>query len=360
MLEFASEAQAHEEFVARYSDGLPVVLPTPHRVAAMLAASREDPDDALGHVFPSGNLATLRDVAVNAVMAGAEPRQFRLITACVEALLDERFNLNGVQSTTHCATPLVIISGPLAAEAGVAAGNNVMGNGHRANLAIGRTLRLVMTNVGGGKPGETDMAVQGTPAKLSFCVAERTDAGLWSSLAQRQGGATNETSITLMAADGPVTVSDHRSATPQRLLRNVADTLRHLGSLNAALPTQAALLLAPQHARIVANAGWSVDDLQRYLFERARNPVWRLRDGGEWDPEQSAQFVARYGDPEDPQTLVPVLDAPERLIVVVTGGDSGGFSAVVTSWPASVPVHRFVDDDGSYSTPRARRERILA
>jgi hypothetical protein len=359
MLEFTDEAQAYEEFVTRYSDGLPVVLPTEPRVRAMLAGTRESPDEELGHVAPSGNVLTVRDVAVNAVMAGAEPRQLRVILAALEILVDERFNLNGVQSTTHCATPLVIVSGPLAAEAGIVAGGNVLGNGNRGNLAVGRALRLVMTNVGGGRPRETDMAAQGTPAKISFCVAERLDAGVWPSLAQRQGGSPEETSVTIMAADGPITVSDHRSATPERLLRNVAITFAHMGSLNAALPTQAALLMAPQHARIVFNAGWSVPDIQRFIFENARNPVWRLREGGEWDPALSPQFVKRYGDPEDGRTLVPVLDAPERLIVAVTGGDTGGFSAVVTSWPASVPLHRFIDTDGSYSSPRAEREGAL-
>ncbi|MBD5633120.1 MAG: hypothetical protein IAI49_01475, partial [Candidatus Eremiobacteraeota bacterium] len=304
MLDFPSEAAAFEAFVASYSDGLPIVLPTPERVDAMLTGTREDPDDVLGLVFPSGNAATIRDVAINAVMAGAEPRQLRLITAILEALLDERFNLNGVQSTTHCATPLVIVSGPLASEAGLAAGNNVLGNGHRANLSIGRAVRLVMTNVGGGRPGETDMSVQGTPAKISFCVAERLDAGCWPSLAERQGGAPDETSITVMAADGPITVSDHRSATPQRLLANVADTLRHMGSLNAAKPGPAALLLAPQHARVIARAGWDVGDVQRFLFERARNPVWRLREGGEWDPALTPRLIAPYGDATDPETRV--------------------------------------------------------
>lgn len=358
MLEFPSEARAYEEFAERYSDGLPIVLPTPERVRAMLAGTREEPDDVVGLVYPNGNAATIRDVAINAVMAGAEPRQLRIILGALEALLDDRFNINGVQSTTHCATPLVIVSGPMAAESGLDAGNNVLGNGRRGNLSVGRAIRLVLTNIGGGVPGKTDMSVQGTPAKISFCVPERIDVRCWPSLAERQGGSPDETTITVMAADGPITVSDHRSATPERLLRNVADTLRHMGSLNAAKPGPAALFLAPQHARIIANAGWTVADVQRFLFERARNPVWRLREGGEWDPVHTPRSIARYGDAEDPETRVPVLDKPESLIVAIAGGDSGGFSAVVTHWPAAAVLHRFIDDDGSYSVPRSAREKV--
>jgi hypothetical protein len=359
VLEFTDEARAYEEFADRYSDGLPVVLPTAERVRAMLAGTREDPDDVVGLVFPSGNAATIRDIAINAVMAGAEPRQLRIIVAALEALLDDRFNINGVQSTTHCATPLVIVSGPLAAAAGLEAGNNVLGNGRRGNLSVGRAIRLVLTNIGGGIPGQTDMSVQGTPAKISFCVPERLD-GPWPSLAQRQGGSPEETTVTVMAADGPITVSDHRSATPERLLANVADTLRHMGSLNAAKPGPAALFLAPQHARIIANAGWDVAAVQHFLFERARNPVWRLREGGEYDPVHTPRSIARFGDANDPSTLVPVLDKPESLIVAVSGGDSGGFSAVVTHWPAAAVLHRFIDVDGSYSVPRSLRKEVYA
>src|ERR1700693_1898363 len=156
MLEFPNEERAYEEFVERYSDGLPVVLPTPERVARMLAGTREDPDDVLGHVMPAGSALCIRAVAINAVMAGAEPRQLPLITAALEAILDDRFNLNGLQSTTHCGTPLVIFSGALALEAGLSAGNNDIGNGQRGNLSVGRAIRLVMTNVGGGVPRKTD------------------------------------------------------------------------------------------------------------------------------------------------------------------------------------------------------------
>ena len=346
MLEFASEQAAYDAFVERFSDGLPVVLPTPERVARMLAATTDDPARALGAVFPSGSVCTVRDAAVNAVMAGAEPRQFRLIVAALEALFEESFNLNGVQSTTHCATPLIIVSGPLAFEAGMNAGNGVLGNGQRANLSIGRAVRLVMTNVGGGVPGQTDMSVQGQPAKISFCIAERLDVDAWPPLVERQGGRLGETSVTVMAADAPICVADHRSAAPQRLLRNVADAMRHLGSMSAARPTQMALILAPQHARVCASDGWGVEEVQRFLFEHARNPLWRLRDGGEYDPVKTPKLAAEYGDPDDLDMRIPVFASPERLVVAVAGGDSGGFSTVVPAWPASVTVHRVLAREG--------------
>ncbi len=355
MLEFVSEEAAYEEFVERYSDGLPVILPTSERVVRMLGGVAQDPEKLVGHVMPAGNALRIRDVAINAVMAGAEPRQLPLIVAALDAMLDERFNLNGLQSTTHCAGPLVIVSGPLAFEAGMTAGNGVLGYGQRANLAIGRAIRLVMINVGGGIPGVTDMSVQGTPAKISFTLAERLEAVSWPSLAERQGGASDETSVSVMAADAPICFADHRSPTPQRLLRNVADTMRHLGTINATRPTQMALLLAPQHARICEKAAWSIADVQNFLFEHARNPLSRLRDAGEFDPQKTPAVAAEFGDPEDADTRVPVVASPERFVIVVTGGDSGGFSTVVPAWAASIVVHRFAERDGCYPSPRSQR-----
>lgn len=308
----------------------------------MLAGTSRAPGEALGAVMPAGTLATVRDVAVNAVMAGAPPAALPIVLAALEGLLDERFNLNGIQSTTHGATPLVLVSGPRAALAGMNAANNVLGNGNRVNLAIGRTIRLVMTNVGGGIPGETDMSVQGTPAKISFCCAERLDAGVWPSLAERQTGRHDASTVTVLAADGPHTVCDHRSATAARLLANVADGMRSLITMNACTPGWMALVLAPQHARVIARSGWGVEEIANYLFLHARNTLERLRCAGEFDERRTLAHFARFGALDDPFAAMPVIDGPEQLIVAVAGGDSGGFSSIVPSWLASTPQFREV------------------
>jgi len=306
----------------------------------MQAGTSRGPHEAIGAVMPAGTVATVRDVAVNAVMAGAMPSAMPIVLTALDALLDERFNLNGIQSTTHGAGPLIIVSGPGAARGGMNAGNNVLGNGNRANLTIARTIRLIMTNVGGGIPGQTDMSVQGTPAKIAFCVAERLDAGVWPSLAERQTGRHDATTVTVLAADGPHTICDHRSATPERLLANVADGMRTLITMNACAPGWMALILAPQHARIIARAGWGVEEVADYLFLHARNPLERLRAAGEFDEQRTPAHFARFGSVDDPNAAMPVIDGPDKMIVVVAGGDSGGFSSLVPSWLASTPQFR--------------------
>src|SRR5947208_2582417 len=168
----------------QWCDGLPIVPPTEARVLAMLGGASGD--RSLGAMPPLWRLATLEKLAVNAVMAGCEPAAFPLIVAAVEAMLDPSFNLYGVQATTHSVAPLLIVHGPIAAELGVHSGSGCFGPGFRGNATIGRAIRLILLNVGGAWPGRHDMATQGSPAKFSYCIAERADASPWGPL--RAGG----------------------------------------------------------------------------------------------------------------------------------------------------------------------------
>lgn len=342
LLTYPDERSAYDDYLRQFSDGLPIVLPTPDRVDALLATVRRDPGSVLGPVMPSGSPARVRDVAINAVMAGLAPPAFPIALTAVETALDPAFNLNGIQSTTHHAAPLVVVSGPKAEPAGMNGGANALGQGNRANTTIGRTLRLVMTNIGGGIPGKTDMSVQGSPAKAGFCYAERLDALPWPSLAERQTGRRDATTVTLFAAEGPHMVADHRSARAERLLGNIADTMRVVGSTNACIPGSMVLAICPQHAAILARDGFDPARIQTFLFEHARNALARLETAGEFDETRTRRFAAGFGSPDDPQTRVPVIARPESLVVTVAGGSSGGFSSVIPSWPASTPVYREV------------------
>jgi hypothetical protein len=205
-----------EAFLEReWADGLPIVPPTPERVAAMLGA--RDPARSLGAMPPLWREATLEKLAVNAVMAGCRPEYFPLVEAAVEAMLDPTFNLYGVQATTHPVAPLVIAHGPYARAVGVHAGSGCFGPGFRANATIGRAIRLVLLNVGGAWPGRHDMATQGSPAKFSFCIGENEDASPWGPLVP--GDA-----VTVYGGEPPHNVNDHVSTTAAGILATVAHT----------------------------------------------------------------------------------------------------------------------------------------
>src|SRR3954447_17225121 len=150
--------ETQEEFFARgWTDGLPVVAPTPERVRAMLdVALTEDPDTLIGYLPARGRGVTLEKAAINAVMAGCRPEFFPVVVAVLEAMFDEAFNLHTVLTSTGGAALCAIVSGPLAAEIGMNARHNALGQGNRANATIGRALRLVAMNVLDSRPGESD------------------------------------------------------------------------------------------------------------------------------------------------------------------------------------------------------------
>jgi hypothetical protein len=155
-----------------WSDGLPLVPPTVARVDAMLAATKRDRNEIVAHIAPGFGAATVERIAINAVMAGCRPEYLPVLLAAVEAVADEKFNLQGIQATTNSAAPWIIVNGPLAATLGINAGLNCLGQGNRANATLGRALRLVLQNIGGALPGQMDRATHGQPGKYTFCCAE--------------------------------------------------------------------------------------------------------------------------------------------------------------------------------------------
>ena len=96
-----------------WTDGLPIVPPTPERVAQMLAGSDLAPGMSLGAMPPRWGEATIAKIAVNAVMAGCKPEYFPVVVTAVKAILARPFNLYGVQGTTNPASPVLIVNGPI-------------------------------------------------------------------------------------------------------------------------------------------------------------------------------------------------------------------------------------------------------
>ena len=81
-----------------FTDGLPIVPPTPARVNRMLKGTFRDPMEIIAKVPPMMGDATVEKVAVNAVMAGAKPEYMPVILAALEAICTDDFNCHGVWS----------------------------------------------------------------------------------------------------------------------------------------------------------------------------------------------------------------------------------------------------------------------
>lgn len=319
----------YEQFENRqWTDGLPIIPPTPARVERMLRASQRRPGEVVGTIPPFWAEATVEKIAINAVMAGCRPEFFPVVLAAVEAVADPAFNLYGVQATTHPAAPLIVVNGPIAAKLGINGGPNAFGQGHRANATIGRALRLVLINVGGGRPELTDKSTLGQPGKYTYCVSENEAQSPWEPLHVERGYAADESTVTVIGAAGPQNIADLFSKDAEGLLTALGFSGRSPGNNNMLLGGEPLYAVCPEHAAILAGAGLSKQDVKRRLWEHARLP---LRDFSvENQQTLRSERAAMYADAA-PDTNVHLCDRPDDMMLIVVGGP-GGHSALITTF----------------------------
>jgi hypothetical protein len=311
-----------------WSDGLPVVPPTPERVYSMLQGTARAPDEVLGLMPPDLVPCTVEKVAINAVMAGCKPEYMPLVVAAVEAALIDEFGMHGLLCTTMFAGPLVLVNGPAAKRVGMNSGVNCLGQGNRANASIGRALQLVVRNVGGGRPGEIDRATMGTPGKYTFCFAEAEDSE-WDSLAVERGFTDDQSVVTLFAAEGVQAIVDQKSRTPESLARSFALSLRAVDHYKLVMHGDAMLVVSPEHCRVFTDAGWTKARLHQELNTLLTLPGKDLVMGAQGITEGMPENFAGADLPKF---------RPGGLLIVRAGGPAGLFSAVIAGWAASGPT----------------------
>lgn len=311
-----------------WGDGLPTIPPTEDLVDAMLAALPSDVPE-LGPLPPSRLVPDLRAVAANAVMAGCRPIDLPAVLAALAGVQQEAYNLHGTLATTHPCAPLLVVSGPVRERLGLSGAGNCFGPGTRANAVIGRALSLVLLNLGGARPPAMDRSTQGSPAKYTYCVAENTEDSPWEPFGARRGFGTDESVVTVLAAEPPHNVNDHGSTTGEGILTTVAGTMAQPGSNNVYVRGPHLLLLGPEHATTLHRDGWTVDTIRHHLWERARIPVDRVSE------DNHRQFAEWGIEPDRDQYTVST--GPEQLHVLVAGG-AGKHSAWVPSFGATEAV----------------------
>jgi hypothetical protein len=313
-----SADEPEEMFERGWTDGLPVVPPTAERVEAMLGGA--DGGESLGLVPPAMGEATLERVAACAVLAGCRPAYFPVVVAAARAMLDPAFNLHGQAVTTQPAGQLVVVNGPVREALGLNGGMGALGPGFRANLTIGRAVRLLVTLTGGGMPGRLDRATLGHMGKIGFCVAENEEASPWEPLHIERGFQPGQSAVTVIGSDAPLSISDHRSRSPEDLAYVLGWAAASEWSTNWwPLEEPTVFVICPEHAEMFRAAGWTKQRLRTFLYETVRRPAGRLRRG-ETTP---------FAHAADPAAEVPKWASPEGIVLIVAGGEAGRYSAVL-------------------------------
>ena len=325
----------------RWSDGLPVVPPTVGRVQQMLACTQRSPGEVVARIAPGFGAATVERIAINAVLAGCDPEYLPALIAAVEAVAVPEFNLQGIQATTNPVAVWIIVNGPAAQRLGVNGAFNCLGQGAWANATLGRALRLVLQNCGGALPGEMDRATHGQPGKYSFCCAENEGASPWDPLHVERGFGSAASTVTVVGAEGTMNMNTH-TKNADELIRAIAETMQHPPSNEYTHGGEPWLILSPEHAEILKQAGLGKAEVKRRLWEGSKMPARRMTDKDLLRVHDSrGNELGKIG----PDTPLPVSPRPEDIWIVVAGGP-GTHSVYVPCFGNSRAVTRRIGEAG--------------
>lgn len=331
-------------FEKGWSLGMPVTLPTASDVQRMLGGTRRKPDEVLGKVPPRMATLTVELVAVHALMAGCKPEYMPLLIATMEALLTPEVNWGAALATTATSETVVIVNGPVVGRIGLASEQGAAGKGHRANAAIGYAINLIAYIVGGSKPPAVDKSTLGGPGDFVCWIFGENESRLppgWAPLHIDRGFKKLDSVVTVVNTYPPVDNIDHWSVTPEEHLRWWSHLINPMMSIGGpcnilTMDKNPIVALGPEHAQLIASAGWSKERFRQLLWEQARLPlsVW---PAGCRDTNELAEKLG----PLTSGSLIPITFRPEQFLVVVAGGD-GKQSHYFPQFPPSLAASRLV------------------
>ena len=322
---------------SRWTDFLPIVLPTQERVEAMLAGTSHAPDEVVGQLRPTWNRElwefTVEKVAVNAVMAGARPDYLPVILALAASGVTAR------QSSTSSIASGAVVNGPIRHEIGMNCGTGALGPYNHANATIGRAYGLLSQNLQGGSvPGETFVGTLGNNfAYNNFTLAENEEASPWEPLHVSRGFAARDSAVT------PISPIWNHVVT-----WGVRQTWREklLDMLSAHDPRGGIVLIVdPSAARLFAEReGFPTkQSLVEWIHENATK-----RAGQWWDHFTTELFSRPLADQgvepwagraaADPDEHVRTFEREEIEVVVVGGETNSAYATASGRCSATIAV----------------------
>jgi hypothetical protein len=325
LVEPDTEENLHRLFLDnRWTDMLPIVLPTEERVAAMLAHTRRKPDEIVGRMrsthFREHWAYTVEKVAVNAVMAGARPEYLPVILALAATGVTAR------SSSSSAMAAMAVVNGPVRNELGMNAGTGAMGPYNQANATIGRAYGLLSQNgQGGSVPGLSYMGNQGNSyAYSSVTFAENEERSPWEPFHVQHGFKPGDSAVSVFSGVRSTAFTLGLRETYWR--EHVRNLLRGIDPNGP--PT---LLLDPIAARqFVTRGGFTKKDaLIDWLHDNALMPA-----GEYWDYQLVQNYIfprATFGEEPWASKLKAKPDEPvpmfrrEDIHVVVVGGETNGY-----------------------------------
>ena len=330
------EVNAHF-YEREWSDGLPIVPPTLAKIEEFLSFTERKPEESLGILLPESRAATIWATAVNGVMAGCRPEYMPILVALVEAMADPVYGVEHSGNTPGAET-LIILNGPIIKDLGFNYTQGVLRDGFMPNTSVGRFWRLALRNMAGFLPHKTDKGTFGNTFRVVLAENEDALAKIgWPPHSADVGFAAGDNTVTITRLTGGGVMPSITGSTPEEMMPYLADGVAKqtgwevvftVGGLSIGT-LRPVLVLSPILAQTIARAGWSKDDVKRYLYDHARMPAWRVEAFTEkWAdfPIGSLQRQVNLGrlpqafhESDDPNRMVPIVLEPDDFIVLVSG-----------------------------------------
>ena len=331
-----------------FSDGLPLVPPTPERVVRMLTGTDRDPQELIAVMPPNMGEATVEKIAVNAVMAGCRPEYLPVILAAVEAVCTDEFNVHGVMATTMGASPVMVVNGPIRERIGMNMKLGALGQGNRANATIGRALRLVIRNLGGARPGGTERSTLGNPMKFSMCFPEWEERNPWTPMHVERGFSADDSVVTVFAmTSGPTLMVDQDSRSASQLAGSLGLCLESAFHPKAHYATEVLLVICPEHVDTLVRDGYEKADIRARIQEVTARPISELV-ANDVSAVGFKKAVAGTMNEEALARLLPKFKSAEDIHIAVAGAEAGKFSGAFHGWATgeigSISVSRKIEE----------------
>jgi len=185
------------------TDFMSIIIPTKDKVDAMLKGTSHDPEEVIGELTPARGAFppwkfTVRQVAINAVMAGAQPEYLPIILAISAT------GWPSLSSSTNSFAVAAVINGPIRDKLNMNYGIGAMGPFSDVNASIGRAWTIFSRNLGNcGLPGETYMGTQGNVVSFNnLIIPENEKDSPWTPFHVQKGFKPEENVVSVFFGYG--------------------------------------------------------------------------------------------------------------------------------------------------------------
>lgn len=305
-----------------WTDGLPVLPATEAAVARFLLETSRDPDSVVASMPQLHREATVRDVAVHAIMAGCLPEYFPVVLAAWDALSAEGPVKDAGWQSTSGPAPFVIVNGPARENLGINSAGGVFGPGFRPNATIPRAIGLTVRNSLGVIPHELEQATQGVPGRWTSCIAEAEEDSPWEPLSVEGGLEPGVSAVSSMLVRTCEFVDNRHFRSHEDVLRDFAETINRTGTWIFRHPA-VGIVMNPEHAWLFAEVGMSKQDVRQWLFDHCGHTEAEMEAVG----KGLSHLVA---EPYPPDHWHPLFaDASHRSLPIIVAGSRNAAISMV-------------------------------